>query len=77
MYEKDELEKDGEGDLNKYTQVGNYDKGKGEDLRLLESRYLLVELQPLFFENPPVFPQLIQLPIYHGVLFLIFSLLPE
>lgn len=31
MYEKDELEKDGEGDLNKYTQVGNYDKGKGED----------------------------------------------
>ena len=29
--EKDELEKDGEGDLNKYTQVGNYDKGKGED----------------------------------------------
>lgn len=31
MYEKDELKKDGDGDLNKYTQVGDYNKGKGQD----------------------------------------------
>ena len=30
MYEKEELAKDGDGDLNKYTQVGDYEKGNGQ-----------------------------------------------
>ena len=31
MYEKEELAKNGDGDLNKYTQVGDYEKGKCKD----------------------------------------------
>ena len=31
MYTKDELAEDGDGDMNKYTQVGDYTEGKGQD----------------------------------------------